>query len=188
MRMVREWQVRRRMNRIRQREKVGEKVLPEPLRESRARELFVRKMVLPKLKQSCGNSVIGVVLIGSAQRSIRRATRSRPSSDVDIWVVIDEESEFYKTWHKIKKLESALSKKVGFRYQIGISKPMDFANILTSDSWKKEPFQIVFGQATLMKMLEQHYARFSENPREALANDLRGRKQLVYTGSKHRGS
>lgn len=62
--------------------------LPEPVNESRARELVVRKIVLPRVKIGFGDKLKAVLLVGITQVGVRKATAQRKLSDTDILLIV----------------------------------------------------------------------------------------------------
>jgi len=184
----RDKKVKARIERIRNREVVAGRQLPEPLRESRVRELLVRKVVLPELKKGYGKFFRGLVLIGSAQRKLRKATKSRLESDVDLFVIFNWDllhSRFgkmrdlaYKSkgigsyfFYFPKRLSEKLEGRFGIKFNIAPVELDELAKTLVSESWNKEPFQVISGEKPLMAELEKQFSK-SANPKMALAENL----------------
>ena len=65
---------------------------PETLRESHAREIIARKFILPELKKAFLSRVKSVAIIGSAQLGVRKASKKRKGSDLDILVVLERQT------------------------------------------------------------------------------------------------
>ena len=191
--------VKERIARIQERNVVGGRQLPDTLREARARELLVRKVILPDLKKAYGRFFQGLVLIGSSQRRLRK---SKPTSDIDLWVVIDEGGFLkrkgvntarlfnemrlsdYNRWEKFafwfsKRVAESIEKRFGIKCQIAPIRFEELAKTLVNESWNKEPFQVISGENSIMPELEKQFAD-SSNPKKALKENLRQRTHSDY--------
>jgi hypothetical protein len=186
--------IKRNFQKIRTRQRIGNKIISEQMRESRAREYLARKKILPMLKKHFGKDLVGVVIIGSSQRQLRR---SRTTSDVDVWAVFDDRKEsslkthsreWKKYWNRhwsAFKLHEGIEKKFGIRCEIGFSRPKEFGKIIMSKSWEKEPFQIIYGEKNINQILERHLE--SENPKKTLQENLAQRTTGEYKSRPNKG-
>jgi len=79
--------VAKKANRIRNTKKIRK--VPETLRESHAREFVARTVILRNAKKYFGKKLKAVLIYGSAQRGVRKASFYDPRSDLDIRFVVE---------------------------------------------------------------------------------------------------
>ena len=132
------------------------KLIQETLRESHAREFFVRVHVLPKLKKEFGKDLLAVTIHGSVQLGVRKASNkasgaygplahSKPS-DIDIAVAVPKGS--YTISKEIFEAASELSQKLSekFKCHFHVYGADEFLVHHQSNLRFDEPFQVVFGK------------------------------------------
>jgi len=137
------------------------RIIPETLRESHARELFVRKLVIPVLKGRLGKDFLALTMFGSAQLGVRKAAENEynttkrrftkiRSSDIDLSLAVPKEK--FPTWEKREELEEELNKSLklhGFSCHIMIYSELGFFDHHAGAVEQGVPFQILLGKEFL---------------------------------------
>jgi predicted nucleotidyltransferase len=122
--------------------------------ESLAREFYVRRVILKKLKKFFGKEMKALLLFGSVQNGIRKSvsTKTNPNSDIDLVLILTE-----KAWGQIvskgflgldntphyifiEKIEQEAQKRIGTTLHL-----FPVAENHLTEKYRK-PFQIIYGQ------------------------------------------
>ena len=122
-------------------------------KESLAREFVSRSVLVPELKKIFGSELSAIILAGSVQHGVRRASIKRKGSDIDITVVI--KPKFYRvsgiqvhdlgdSYTRLIALESFVAKEFGMEANIEVEQEKGFVYI--ESKLRRKPFQILFGE------------------------------------------
>lgn len=134
-------------------------VLNENLRESHARELITRAVILPQLKASFGRGLKAVLLTGSSQLGVRKASMAREKSDIDVVVAVSRQSpldtidEFVSPCNE---LAEAIRKIAGCPCQI---MPIFDTNFQAQRYVLGAPFQAIYGKQWVVEQLGKDHLR-----------------------------
>ncbi len=152
--------VRQKTNKVRSRIKFRKKVPLETLNESHAREMVVRTVVVPFLKQKLGNRLKAVLIVGSAQLGVRKATGTTRNSDTDIVIVVGKRN--LRADFEIKDDLYELGLKAGARMQLIFKE----AGAMKYEIYIEEPFQVVFGKNFVEQELGKDYEKEQKTKKE----------------------
>jgi len=161
-----------RTHRLKQRvETIRARPRPEPLNESHARELIARKLVLPAAKRLFRGNLFAVAIIGSAQVGLRKASRARPESDLDIVIVTRRPvriGAIHRAFFRMVEKQCGVDLNISFQ-------PADIFVInesFASNETNRYRMQIIYGERNinqLAKSISQGKTSFSENDFPTLA-------------------
>ncbi|MFA6399797.1 MAG: hypothetical protein WCW44_05555 [archaeon] len=150
----------------------------ESLNESHARELAVRTFVLPWLKRTFGGNLLSVVVYGSTQLGVRKATKikrfaPRPS-DLDLTIVLNKPALTSAEKRKLDIFERAAVKlfALDFRY-------VDAATFKLDQAGMQEPFQVMYGKNKVEELLGKNYSENFAAQRKELLKKQKYRLRLV---------
>ena len=143
----------------------------ETLNESHARELVVRKLFLPRLKDVLGPRLKAVLIVGSSQIGIRKATSKNPKSDIDVIAVVEdsvakENNAFFELADTPLRGECS---KLGLPFDLVYRTISQFKEIKNEQS----PFQVVYGRDFVSKTYGSNYADVQKLKRVLYAREKR---------------
>lgn len=124
------------------------KILPENLRESHAREFAVRSWVVPSFRSTLGSGLNAIILPGSVQLGVRKASAKRPKSDIDVSVVVSCDKDCIQRGVKLAAgVESKIKELMGVDVNIHVF-PADvfLHHQLFNLHLIYSPFQVLYGK------------------------------------------
>lgn len=147
------------------------RLIKETMRESHTREFIVRSFVLPRLKKVLGKNLVAVVLYGSSQVGVRKASLRDKESDLDVGVVLkknflklgkDQIKFISKDYFVAEEIEREAMKKFGVPTDIAYT-PMEFflKNFYLDVVANKMPMQILYGQKWVLSNLNLSQNEFN---------------------------
>lgn len=152
------------------------RLLPESLRESHAREFIARSWIVPAVRKVLGNDLRAVLLTGSTQISVRKGTKRRKESDLDIIVVVKDdlvENRLEKLHNEYYAVESSAAIGIqvafGFNCHFQLFPQSVFAWSEGVYKGKGRPIQVLYGQKWVQEFLGNSYlANMPRRRREEL--------------------
>lgn len=143
--------IKSKISKIKNRIRFRNKIPPKTLNASHAREFIARTIVLPMLKKRFGERLKSVLLFGSSQLGVRKASDKKSiNSDLDIGIVLSKtdiedivfRGEIYDQCVKlgVKSSTSFISR--------------DFFNNNTNI---ENPFQVIYGREFIESQLGKDY-------------------------------
>jgi hypothetical protein len=166
-------QLKTRLARIRGRQTFLGRKATETLNESHTREFLLRAVALPHIKATLGNKLRAVLLVGSTQLGIRKATRKKRKSDLDILIIVKTsttEDEITAATEPISEKCEKLHTPVSFMINYGAPQ-FGFYTFKIDQLRSKEPLQIIYGKKWVEEELgPKHMALMPRLKRKALKN------------------
>lgn len=152
--------IRRRARRIYSRKR-SKKKLPETLRSSLQKEFVARTFILPQLKEKFGPSLKALLIVGSAQLGVRKATNREYPSDLDVLAVVDSSVTFCK----YPEFRSSLGTKCS---SLGVRLNLMFKEVgsLKQEGSIESPFQVIFGKSIVEEALGKGYETSQHEKKE----------------------
>lgn len=136
----------------------------ENFRESHARELIARTVILPQLKAHFGGRLKAVLLVGSSQLGVRKASLKRQKSDIDVVVAVSRNNPHLGMYEPLlicRELSEEVERMAGCPCQI---MPVFDTNFKPAWSALKAPFQVLFGGKWVYQQLgEEHIKEIRAN-------------------------
>ncbi len=141
----------------------------ENLRESHARELITRAVILPQLKASFGRRLKAVLLTGSSQLGVRKASMAHEKSDIDVVVAVSRQSALDIINDFVSpcdKLAEAIREIAGCPCQI---MPVFDTNFQAQRYALKAPFQVIYGKPWIVQQLNADHLNAMSLERDKMA-------------------
>lgn len=134
------------------------KIIPETLRESHAREFAVRSWIVPSFRSSIGPGLKAIILPGSVQLGIRKASKKRQGSDIDVSIIVSSLC-IPKSMELARAAQDELKSMLGVEVNIHVFPPEIFefneTHLVTHSA-----FQVLYGRQWLEKTFGK---RFDQN-------------------------